>query len=60
MKKVNLWFPMIVNPKLNPKLEGPAARIMGLSYSQRVHIHYYYGIRPEKTIPIMVWGGLIP
>ena len=24
--------------------------------TQRVHIHYYYGSRPQKTIPIMALG----
>ena len=28
--------------------------------SQRVHIHYYYGVRSQKTIPTMVLGTLIP
>ena len=25
--------------------------------SQRVHIYYHYGIRSQKTIPIMVFGA---
>ena len=28
--------------------------------SQRVHIQYYYGIRSQKTIPIMGFGDLVP
>ena len=31
-----------------------------VTITQRVHIRYHYGIRYQKTIPIMALGGLVP
>ena len=32
----------------------------GSGATQRVHIHHQYGMRPQKTILIMLLGDLIP
>ena len=47
--------PMIQSGDSCRRLEVQALRLEGEAFrTQRVHIHYYYGIRSQKTIPTMV------
>ena len=41
--------------RLLDKNEAQDRNLTGV-YTKRVHIHYYYGIRYRKTIPIMLLG----
>ena len=46
------WGPGSPIKTLNPGTPVVHLRVV----SQRVHIHYHYGIRYRKTIPVMVVG----
>ena len=55
---MDLWKEEV--PKRARDVGQAAAMAQELLATQRVHIHYYYGIRSQKTILTMAFGDPTP